>query len=101
MVPERRRAFNARYTDDSYARYRAHLDARCRTTIEFHLSETPCFLPPGLIDQLVDVSRTLVGQLLGNAEYRRAADEAVPVAFRLPAGEHPGRHDRGHPRPGS
>ncbi|HEY6357737.1 MAG TPA: hypothetical protein VIX35_05810, partial [Vicinamibacterales bacterium] len=87
MIADRRRAFNARFTDAQYGRYRALLEDRCRTPIGFRLSETPAFLPTALIDALVEASQTLVGQLLGNPAYRQAADEAVPPEFRLPAGE--------------
>jgi hypothetical protein len=87
MVPERRRAFNARFTEDRYQAYCAALERQCGTPIEFRLSETPCFLPERLIDGLVDVSDALLHQLLDNPEYRRAADAVVPAEFRVPNGE--------------
>jgi hypothetical protein len=87
MVPERRRAFNARFTDDRYQAYRAALERQCGMAVEFRLSETPCFLPERLVDSLVETSHALLHQLLDNPEYRRAADAVVPIEFRLPSGE--------------
>jgi hypothetical protein len=87
MVPERRRAFNERFTEGRYQKYRAAIERRCGTSIEFRLSETPCFLPEGLVDELVGTSRALIHQLLDNREYRRAADAVVPDEFRVPHGE--------------
>jgi hypothetical protein len=87
MVPERRRAFNDRFTESRYEAYRAALERQCGTPIEFRLSETPCFLPEGLVDDLVEASQALLHQLLDNPEYRRAADAVVPAEFRVPHGE--------------
>jgi hypothetical protein len=87
MVPERRRAFNDRFTDSRYLAYRAAIERTCGTAIEFRLSETPCFLPERLVDDLVGAAHALLHQLLDNREYRRAADAAVPVEFRVPHGE--------------
>jgi hypothetical protein len=87
MVPERRRAFNDRFTESRYLAYRAAIERQCRTSIEFRLCETPCFLPERLVGDLVEASHALLGQLLDNRDYRRAADAAVPVEFRLPHGE--------------
>jgi hypothetical protein len=87
MVPALRQAFNARFTDAAYARYTQSLAARCGAQIEFHLSETPCFLPVPLIGQLVETSQTFLNQLLQSAEYRRAAGDVVPLEFRLAHGE--------------
>lgn len=87
MVPERRRAFNERFTDSRYQTYRAAIERRCGTSIEFRLSETPCFLPERLVADLVDASHALIRQLLDNREYRRAADAVVPAEFRVPHGE--------------
>lgn len=87
MVPERRRAFNAGFTEDRYQAYCAALERRCGTPIEFRLSETPCFLPERLVDSLVETCHELLRQLLDNPEYRHAADAVVPPEFRLPNGE--------------
>jgi hypothetical protein len=87
MVPERRRAFNDRFTDSRYAAYCASLERQCGTPIEFRLSETPCFLPERTVDLLVETSHALLHQLLDNQEYRRAADAVVPSRFRVPHGE--------------
>lgn len=45
------------------------------------------FFPLSLMQDLVEASRAMVGQLLGNAEYRAAADAMVPERFRLAGGE--------------
>jgi hypothetical protein len=87
MVPERRRAFNDRFTESRYEAYRSALERQCGTPIEFRLSETPCFLPEGLVDDLVEASQALLHQLIDNPEYRRAADAVVPAEFRVPHGE--------------
>jgi len=87
MVPERRRAFNERFTDSRYQTYCAALERQCGRAVEFRLSETPCFLPERLVDSLVETSDALLHQLLDSPEYLHAANAVVPVEFRVPNGE--------------
>ena len=87
MIRSRRQAFNAAFTEE---RHRAYVDAlvhQCGVPIELRLSETPCFFPAALIDDLTDAARAMIEQLLGDAVYRRASDEIVPARFRIPNGE--------------
>jgi hypothetical protein len=82
MIRRFRERFNREFSPERYETFVTSLDKRVGAHIGFPLSETPCFLPRDLFEKLVDVSQTLVGQLLGNAEYRNAADAVVPQAFR-------------------
>ena len=81
MLEPFRTDFNARWTEDKYADLLARLDAACETHIEFRVAETPCFFPRALMEQMVDAGRELTEQLLGNAEYMRLSDEAIPAGF--------------------
>ena len=87
MIRRHREAFNAAFTESRYRQFIDTLTARCGVPIEFRLSETPCFLPQALIDRLADAAQAMLGQLLTDQEYRRAADAIVPAAFRMPSGE--------------
>jgi hypothetical protein len=87
MVPALRRAFNDQFTPACYAGYVASLERRCRTHIEFRLSETPCFLPADLVGRLGEAAGEFLRQLLENPVYRQAADGIVPPEFRIPNGE--------------
>jgi len=87
MIPAWRERFNREFSVLRYRNFLRQLERRTGVSIEFRVSETPCFFPGVLLDNLVKVSRDLVAQLLGNAAYRRAADAIVPPAFRLPAAE--------------
>ena len=60
--------------------------AHAASTIEFRLSETPCFFPAEPARPADRrVSHELIGQLLDNPAYLRAADAIVPPAFRVAA----------------
>jgi hypothetical protein len=87
MIPALRAQFNEQYRDEQYRAYMADLTQRVGCPVEFRLSETPCFFPRALMDSLVDASQVMVSQLLGNKEYRAAADAMVPDRFRLANGE--------------
>jgi hypothetical protein len=87
MIPRHRTAFNAAFTDAHYTRFQAALEQNSGGPVEFHLSETPCFLPAALSRTLVEAADNMVTGLLGNAAYRRAADAMVHPGFRLTHGE--------------
>jgi hypothetical protein len=87
MVPAERARFNASYTEERYRAYVDAVTAAAGVPIEFRLSETPCFFPHDLMQSLVDVSQTLIHQLLDNPDYLDAADAMVPERFRLAGGE--------------
>jgi hypothetical protein len=87
MIPALRARFNEQYSEDGYRAFVETLTQRVGCPIEFRLSETPCVFPRALMDSLVDASEVMVSQLLGDTEYRAAADAIVPVQFRLPHGE--------------
>ena len=87
MIGAYRQAFNAAYTDERYREFVDTLTRRCGVPIDFRLSETPCFFPASLIDELRDAAVSMIEQLLADEEYRRAADAVVPDQFRIPNGE--------------
>lgn len=90
MIPSHRRAFNAGWRPE---RHQAMLDAlgrRAGGQLPFPLSETPCFFPRSLMNELEAAGLALIEQLAGNAEARAAAEAVVPERFRGPgAGAHP------------
>ena len=87
MIPSLRRAFNAAYSDAKYAEFTGAMTRRCGVPIEFRLSETPCFFPAPLVEELASAAQSMIGQLLSSPDYRRAADTIVPPSFRLTNGE--------------
>lgn len=90
MVPSLRRQFNASWSEQSYRELVSRLEARAGTTIGFPISETPCFFPRSLMDELSATGLELAGQLLANPAARAAALGAVPDRFQGPNAEsHP------------
>jgi hypothetical protein len=87
MIRERRERFNRTFTAGRYDAMLQRLQGLTGGPVQFHLSETPCFLPHELIDRLIDASQTMVDQLLDDAAYRRAADAIVPPRFRVARAE--------------
>jgi len=87
MLPAHRERFNREFSEQRHAAFVARLERRCGVPIEFRLSETPCFMPASLMRRLVTAAHELIDQLLDRSDYLAAADEVVPPAFRLAAGE--------------
>jgi hypothetical protein len=89
MVPDRRRAFNAAWTEEQYAAMVAGLERRTGESLTFPLSETPCFFPATLLDRLSAIGKELIAASLAPAAATAAA-AMVPARFRGP-------HQETHP----
>jgi hypothetical protein len=83
MIPDLREAFNERFTPQKYRQFLKHLEAAAGTPIAFRVSETPCFLPKALLDQMAEYGRELVLQLVDNADYLRASDVTIPPRYHV------------------
>lgn len=83
MVPALREEFNRTWTPEKYRRFLADLDKVCGTHVGFRVSETPCFVPKALLDQMAQYGRELVSQLVDNPQYLRASDASVPPQYNV------------------
>jgi hypothetical protein len=88
LIPSHRRRFNQGFSETKYARFLALLQQRCGEPVPFRHSETPCFLPAGLIDRMARYGREMVEQLLANPQYERESRAAIPPEYNVP-GEDP------------
>jgi hypothetical protein len=83
MIPALRQQFNANFTPEKYQRFLALMNERCGAPVEFRMSETPCFLPKALIDQMSQYGKELIQQL-GSLEYRKASFQSIPPDWNVP-----------------
>ena len=83
MIPALRQQFNANFTPEKYQIFLKLMEERCGTPVKFQLSETPCFFPKPLLDQMCQYGEELIRQL-GGLEYRKASFEAIPPEFNVP-----------------
>jgi hypothetical protein len=83
MIPALREAFNHNFRLETYQQLLKSLEATAGAPIAFRVSETPCFLPKTLLDQMADYGRDLILQLVDNPEYRRASDVTVPPQYNV------------------
>jgi hypothetical protein len=84
MLPAFRHDFNARFAPAKYEQFKREMAARCGMEVPFRMSETPCFFPPSLIEQLGQGGKELIRQLVGNPEYRGRSESSIPERFRVP-----------------
>jgi hypothetical protein len=84
MIPELRREFNAKFTEEKYREFLHRLDEGCGTAVPFRNSETPCFFPAELLNQMATYGRELIAQLMGDPAYLAAATATIPAAYRVP-----------------
>lgn len=83
MIPELRRAYNAAFTEEAYARMRRWLEVEGGSAIDFRISETPVFLPLELTKELERAALEICGQVMA-PEYLAIAERAIPAGASLP-----------------
>lgn len=90
MIPSLRQEFNRTFSESKYRLLLQRLDALCGTHIEFRVSETPVFIPPDLMQEMVQSGAEIVMQLMKNPAYLKKSSEIIPPEFRVP-------HEDSHP----
>src|ERR1700690_3596033 len=83
MIPALRQRFNSSFTPAKYQAFLKLMEERCGTPVKFQLSETPCFFPKPLLDQMSQYGKELIQQL-GGLEYRKTSFAAIPPDFNVP-----------------
>lgn len=89
MIPSLRQRFNANFTPQKYQQFLKLMEERCGARVEFRISETPCFFPKPLLDQMANYGEELIHQL-ETPEYHAASSTAIPPDFNVP-------HEDPHP----
>ncbi|HEV2576544.1 MAG TPA: hypothetical protein VGU25_04980 [Acidobacteriaceae bacterium] len=84
MLEPYRTAFNEQFTLGKYAQLLRLLNERTRTEVDFRVAETPCFFAPELMEKLVRTGEELTAELLGDEQYMRDSDRAIPAEYRVP-----------------
>jgi len=84
MIPPLRKQFNDGFTPNKYQAFLRRVDDVCGTHVSFRLSETPCFFPKSLIEQMASDGQELIRQLVDNPAYLAKSDLAVPSEFKVP-----------------
>ena len=83
MIPALRQQFNSNFTPEKYQTFLKLMEERCGAPVKFQISETPCFFPKPLLDQMSQYGKELIQQL-GGLEYRKASFDAIPPDFNVP-----------------
>ncbi|MBM3758753.1 MAG: hypothetical protein FJW36_00740 [Acidobacteria bacterium] len=84
MITALREDFNRRWTPEKYQQFLHSIDSAIGRHVEFRHSETPCFFPRELLQEMSRAGRELVGQLLNNKLYMEASDREIPPQYRVP-----------------
>jgi hypothetical protein len=83
MILSLRKRFNENFTLEKYQKLLLAMEERCGAPMQFRVSETPCFFPRPLLDQMAQYGKDLIHQL-DSLEYRKASFAAIPPEFNVP-----------------
>jgi hypothetical protein len=84
MIPTFRQSFNAKFRPEKYSQLLSLLAERCGVPIGFRVSETPCFLPPSLLETMAAYGKELIHQLVDSPDYHARSSESIPPEFNVP-----------------
>jgi len=84
MQPDLRKQFNASFTEEKYQRFLRRMDFLCGDHIPFRISETPVFLPGGLVHTMAEQGKELILQAMAQKEVLEKARGLIPDRFRAP-----------------
>jgi hypothetical protein len=84
MIPSLRQSFNSKYKAEKYPELLRLMAERCGVPIGFRVSETPCFVPPELLERMAADGKELIRQLVESPEYRARSEESIPAEFKVP-----------------
>jgi len=84
VIAAARQAFNQSWRPSDYAKLLDRLTDICGEPVPFRICETPCFLPPELVDTLIASGAELIRQLAESPTYRKESDAAIPPLYRVP-----------------
>jgi hypothetical protein len=84
MISALRRQFNSNYSPAKYSALLRLLEQRCGTPVKFRVSETPCFFPKPMLDDMCAAGADLIHQLVDSPEYRAHSATSIPPEFDVP-----------------
>jgi hypothetical protein len=84
MLSALREDFNRRWTPAKYQQFLQSIDAAIGRHVDFRHSETPCFFPRELLQEMSRAGRDLVLQLRANRPYQEASQREIPTPYRVP-----------------
>jgi hypothetical protein len=81
LIPEWRRQFNDRFTQEGYSSLLRLVENRCGIRVEYRIAETPVFLPWGLLEEMATEGAALTVRLVNDPAYLAAARKAIPPGY--------------------
>ena len=86
MISSFRHAFNNNFTEEKYQNFLKHLHHDCGTTIPFHISETPIFIPKNLQATIINSANEILNQALSDS-VQQQTDRSIPKQFHVSGNE--------------
>jgi len=81
MLQPFRSEFNAQFEPAAYEALLGRLNRATRTSIQFRVCETPCFLPKAMLEEMAEIGKELTHQLVDSDAYMAASATAVPERY--------------------
>src|SRR5688572_2031256 len=81
MIPALRERFNREFTPAKFARLQTLVAGRAGGPVPFPISETPCFFPAALLDEMAAAGADLVTGFLADARARAETEALIPARY--------------------
>lgn len=87
MIKHLRKQFNEWFTPERFAAYEHEMHSKYNWKVGFRLSETPVFLPPEPVAQILSASETIVDFIV-NSDIKRLTQPAIEKDYDVPGEDH-------------
>src|ERR1051326_8333442 len=82
MIPELRKEFNAKFSQENYHKQIADLEHRCGCKIEFRIAETPIFMTSEMAARAGKLAEEILIRAV-SPELQNIGKEAIPEEFNI------------------
>lgn len=83
MVPALRKKYNDAFTQEKYNAFIAELNALFPNALEFHIAETPIFVPKEFAAQIFDACEHIIDRILAS-DFKSLTERAIPPKEKVP-----------------
>src|SRR5436190_4453869 len=83
MIPAIRKAYNESFTKEKYEAFLKELTAAHPGEIEFHVAETPVFVPKDFTKKMLDACESIIDIII-DPKFKELTKNAIPAGLNVP-----------------
>ncbi len=83
MIPEQRKQYNQKFTNEKYSAYINDLQNIFPGALDFRIAETPLFIPKSFTNKMLSACDSIL-EIIATPEYKKQSEAAIPAHLQVP-----------------